>query len=381
MVSEWTTKEELLKGTGLKEDEGAKEIAKLINKGSVDADYSDVENPKFKINDNFDIPKFLDGLDKKYGFSDRSKKIEGEHNARYYPVIRHGYLHLKHKLETKKDYPEDLLRMCKEQVGFDLTEKTPHLLDEANVFEVPPKVVWILSKTNNQIFYRELPFERTVLDCDVRIDNLWFKGFFLMADMCWTYYGDTDGFCDEFFLFTIFDEKGTRLDSKELDSPDWIRSGSGPITKSTLKKLRVFICNFLDFLNNPEVKIVRFERSKKNVERRIREGKEVLPSISKIFVTGELKQYVEKLSFDKFSYGYRFWVRGHFSRFWNKKRYKKLYDLLERNELPKKYYVDDKIRPGNKVIMIWNKPYVKGSGVLISKKYELKKIKRKRERK
>ena len=198
------------------------------------------------------------------------------------------------------------------------------------------------------------------------IDNLWFKGFLITTKgLTWTYWGDRDGYCDNPLIFDAFQVNQTDLEKHFQDNLK--------LKKATIKKLKMFICNFFDFLNNPEVRVTRFERTKKNIERRLREGKEILPSCNKIFIRGELKQYLDSVSSGLSTYNYKFWVRGHFKRFWNKKRYNTIYGMLEHNNLPSKYYVDDKIKQNDKIIMIWNKPFVKGSGVLISKRYEVKK--------
>ncbi len=86
-----------------------------------------------------------------------------------------------------------------------------------------------------------------------------------------------------------------------------------------------------------------------------------------------LNQEKNKLNISSRTLNYRFWVRGHFMRFWNKKKYAKLYNSLKEGNLASKYYVDSKIRHNDVVIMLWKKPFIKGSGVLISKKYKLKK--------
>ena len=318
------------------------------------------------------------GLINKQEFTDKGNKLVKnvidriEDTDKFYPIIRHGYLHLKHKLDTKKDYPDDLIKICKEQMGFDLNKRTPHLLEDAELFEIDPKTIWILQMTDNDIFERNLPFRKFVIDCNLNIDKYWFKGFLVIGDevnrtWVWTYFGLRDGYCDEFLLFTL-DPEGTYHGSKEEAQKDkGVITSTIGIDKKPLNKRRIFICNFIDFLNNPEVKIIKFERSQKNVERRLRQGKEILPSAHKIIIRGELKTYIEKMHDPTgVIYSHKFIVRGHFKRFWNKKRFRKLYDELEHNRLPKnkdgseKYYVDSRIKEGEKILMIWNKPFVKG---------------------
>jgi len=181
--------------------------------------------------------------------------------------------------------------------------------------------------------------------------------------LTFTYWGEKDLLCTNSLIFKSFSQDTTKLE-------EYFRKD---MKKSTIKKLKMFVCNFFDFINNPEVRIIQLIRSEKNKQRRIRDGKEPLPSSNKIKITGTLKTYLDKPEFSGEHFNYRFWVRGHFMRFWNKKRFSKLYKKLEFNDLPEGYYVDEKIRHHDKIIMKWKKPYIKGSGVLISKRYEVKK--------
>jgi hypothetical protein len=109
-----------------------------------------------------------------------------------------------------------------------------------------------------------------------------------------------------------------------------------------------FVLNFLNFVNNPDIKIVEQKRSEQNVKRRLKQGKTTLPSSYKIFLKGELKVYVERIcNGEKFKYSHKFWVRGHFRR-------------LESDR-----YKEKKI--------LWILPFLKGNGLLIDKTYHLEK--------
>lgn len=125
--------------------------------------------------------------------------------------------------------------------------------------------------------------------------------------------------------------------------------------KKDIKKrdfINKFALNFLNFINNPEIKWVEHRRNQKSIERRIRRGIPIISSTVSITLTGKLKKYIDELSSGKkFQYDYRFWVRGHFrdlqhSRYKEKKR-------------------------------IWILPFVKGEGILIEKTYKIKKEKEK----
>lgn len=110
-----------------------------------------------------------------------------------------------------------------------------------------------------------------------------------------------------------------------------------------------FAINLLNFINDPFVKLVDVTRTPKSNERRIKKGKITLPSGYKIRLTGELKEYVDKVAAvgEREGYSHMFWVRGHFRTF-NSPRYKTM--------------------RGKRV---WIPPFLKGDGIAIEKPYSL----------
>lgn len=121
-------------------------------------------------------------------------------------------------------------------------------------------------------------------------------------------------------------------------------------TDSKSKKfVHQFVLNFLNFLHNPEIEYVEHTRSRKNIERRKKAGKPIIPNTNKIRVTGSLKRYIDALNYggNLGRYNYRFWVRGHF-RNYNADRYK---DMKGKKQ--------------------WILPYIKGKGILIEKNYKV----------
>lgn len=107
--------------------------------------------------------------------------------------------------------------------------------------------------------------------------------------------------------------------------------------------------NFLDFLNNPEVELLTIDRSDEQNDKRIKGGKPPIPTQKLIKLTGKLKVYINKLESDGlYKVSHRFWVRGHFRTLRNKTRY-----------------------GSNSGKKIWILPYIKGSGILIDKNYEV----------
>lgn len=125
------------------------------------------------------------------------------------------------------------------------------------------------------------------------------------------------------------------------------------VTETTDEHIRDFIhkfvLNFLNFLDNPSVQYVEHIRSEKNVERRMKLGKPIIPSTFTIKITGKLKEYIDDIeSKGLWTYSYKFWVRGYF---------RTLKDARYKENIGKR---------------LWIPPFIKGhSGILIEKDYVL----------
>lgn len=130
----------------------------------------------------------------------------------------------------------------------------------------------------------------------------------------------------------------------DKDWTEWISIDDEKKLKILIKKI---VCNFLNLINHPEVELVNC--SKKLLrESRIQKGKLGVPDEVEINLTGKLKKYISERSANRekaWEIGHRFWVRGHWMEF-KDKRYK--------NMLGKK---------------IWIPEYIKGKGELIKKDY------------
>jgi hypothetical protein len=119
--------------------------------------------------------------------------------------------------------------------------------------------------------------------------------------------------------------------------------------KKVSKFLKDFICNFLLFINDPEIEFVTHARDEKNRERRIRQHKVPLPNSKRVRIIGRLKRYIDGISHNlsKGHFNYRFWISGHIRHLRSDK------------------FVNKK----GQIIFI--SPYVKGEGVLLKRTYDL----------
>lgn len=109
-------------------------------------------------------------------------------------------------------------------------------------------------------------------------------------------------------------------------------------------RIRLFVSNFLDYLDEPEVKVIVNMNAKdlaKRNEKRARRGKPPLPPIRIITVDGELKRYVRLVEGKCRTIDVarnETWVDGHFFRFWSRDKWCNLYAWI------KKCKTDDEIR-------------------------------------
>jgi hypothetical protein len=126
------------------------------------------------------------------------------------------------------------------------------------------------------------------------------------------------------------------------------------LNRKARRFIKMFVMNFLNFINDPCVQYVTVEHDKQRNEQRINDGKLPIPNRNVIKLTGVLKKYVSELSQDKTTWNHsiRWWVRGHFRilrdvDYWGAKA-------------------------GTRIFI---PPYIKGSGVLITKAYSVEKKK------
>lgn len=110
--------------------------------------------------------------------------------------------------------------------------------------------------------------------------------------------------------------------------------------------IKMFVMNFLNFINSPDVSFIGVKYSEERNDKRIKDGKLPIPSRTVIKLNGVLRKYVEEIKRNPiWSYNYRFFVRGHF-RTLRAERYGE--NIGKR---------------------LWIPPYIKGKGVLIEKEY------------
>lgn len=230
-------------------------------------------------------------------------------------------------------------------------------LKNSKIFILEENIAQMLYLTDNEIFPREIPFDNFFLETSFELeDGTMVKGIHIIKEPK-----------NNFIIASVrlsnknlppstmsFDLFATKLDTLKVGNKffDMKTEEGGEIGIGVIKnkKLQTFICNFLDFLNDPEVELKIITRTEEQNQKRINKGKFAIPQLNFIIVTGKLKIYQDKISNGiHFSYSHKFWVRGHFRILRNEERYKE--SIGKRT---------------------WIKPYIKGKGILLDKDYKLK---------
>lgn len=246
------------------------------------------------------------------------------------------------------------------------------ILKDAKYFEVPENINWMLCNTKNKVSEIRLPHLFMFFDTRFIIEDRTYYGLLLgdisqLKEMAKTNQNlrnkDLQSLGEGIIIQTFYED---------VNRLRWVKLKLYEKTKDRkLNKLKEYIMNLIYFINSEDVKIMVHTRSKKNAERRIQNKKIPIPSHNKIQVIGYLKKYIDKVESQGVGRGFthRFTVRGHWRHFWDKK-FDGLYKAYEDGKLEevrgKSYTMD-----ASGTLKVWVYPYVKGSGILIDKKYEL----------
>jgi hypothetical protein len=223
-------------------------------------------------------------------------------------------------------------------------------LFQTKIFVCSDTILKFLTKdyTKNIIGYRHLPFESIFIPMNRSIKGQTIRGIGLY---------ELNQTSDNKLIQIVFIVERTKGETglyvcKLDNSTDISESSVGDWTKEDkiiVEEVRYFVCNLLDFINNPEVELVHIEHTIDENRKRIARGKVPIPICKYVRINGSLKEYFDSLNSGKtFNYSHKFFVRGHFR-------------TLKSNKWKNKV--------GTK---IWIYPYIKGEGILINKEYRIK---------
>ncbi|KKM92293.1 hypothetical protein LCGC14_1220010, partial [marine sediment metagenome] len=268
-------------------------------------------------------------------------------NTFIYKLMKNSHLNKNQIIDIYKFNFEALIRKIEQ-------------LRNTKIFHIEEALGLALERTRNKIYNRHLPFDNMFFEYNMNFKDFNIIGFHITKDKFGVtitihYLKENNNVLSQHIgFFDRFDEENpiesgvlkdmTKLTAK-LNKIDLMK-------KKDKRHIRNFFCNFLDFLNCPDVDIVVIERTEKENRKRVLIGKNPIPSQTFIRVKGKLKIYLNELkSAGYFNYSHRFWVRGHFRTLRSPKW---------------------KNKQGTK---IWIPPYIKGKGRLIERVYEVEKPK------
>ncbi len=224
-------------------------------------------------------------------------------------------------------------------------------VQEVKLFELEDTLVPILQQT--QAEDGKKAFNKLFIDTQLNLDDKVFFGFLLNGI-------DND--------LTVISTVFIDIKTENIGFLSFMLEKVNLRMKATKEEKEIisFIYSFLNFINEPEVQIIEAPLNPKNNKRRAEKGNIALPANRIIRINGRLKQYVESFNQEaKKGFNHRFWVRGHFAKLKNRKRYKALY-VLTQEELNKRGYTFQ-----DQTIRIWRKPSIRGSGILLNSSYKV----------
>ena len=240
------------------------------------------------------------------------------------------------------------------------------LFAHGRVFEIDKQLQEEFKNTKNKFHKRMKPLNIPIfIPCNIKLHNIKVYALVLF-----------EGGSDDFYILATNGINIARFNTpirslksltiEEIKSDNFL-GYQDKYEKELYSETRNYVWNFLDFLNHPEIKT----RLIKSINNEKRKSRGQLPMPDKVFVTvtGKLYKYLyeDRVNVVRNSINCRFWVRGHFVHFHNKKRYKRLY-LMGQDKLDKgSYYLNDNI------ITKYICGYIKGSGEMKNKIYRLRK--------
>jgi len=282
------------------------------------------------------------------------------------------YLNAIRELNSIQDHPEIALKLIidksKGMTAINTATKRLRWILEAKPFYVDADTTKLLTLTQNKIQFKPLPFNNIFIDTEIDLGRIKILGIHLQA-VNPTGTGTTFKICEDqgekytnysyFYLVKdkqhpkhIYWEHGVIFSTdklektfkEDLEKRVDVQGISFDEAMNASKSARIFVMNFLDLLNNPEVEIATRHTDPDRNQKRRQAGKIPLPPRRIITLKGKIKQYIDQMKTGKhFTYGHQFWVRGHF-----------------------RTYTSDKYKAMNGKKQ-WILPFIKGQGILIEK--------------
>ena len=234
----------------------------------------------------------------------------------------------------------------------------------AKVFQIDDNIKLLLNHTTNKIGIRNMPFPIMYLDVQIEQGNTVFTGILIHRIY------DYDKLDPELKSIIFKKEEVEQFDKLKdsifilllgYDKVDFgnvfyitriLPDGTFDKIDKHTKNILTFICNFLDYLNDPDVETVNLKDTNKRHDRELKNYYESCKmDLGQIYITRinrPVKFYPQRgMSEGRSSFHCRFWIRGHFRTL----RHKRYGEHIGRK--------------------MWIQPFIKGQGVLVQKDYKV----------
>ncbi len=271
--------------------------------------------------------------------------ISDNDRVKYYQVMMKHLLHI--LCEQKDCDNKDIMN-----------QMVMPMANQARLFEIADDLVPILQNTKSEDSF--MPFPYISLDCRIQIYERNYLGL-IAGDV---EIGDDGASRTYISVYYNTEEDGVEL-ALEFFA---VKNNDYSHLNKHQKKLYYFLNSFCNFLNEPNVKFIENKSNPKNNKRRADRGALPLPTKYTIRISDELRRYVNDFNEGiRSPLSHKFLVRGHFMKFRDKDKYKRIYELSIDSLIDKGYQTDK-----GGYIKKWKKPFIKGNGIFINKSYKLK---------
>jgi len=248
------------------------------------------------------------------------------------------------------------------------------VLENGMVFQVEDEDIGMALL--NDYFEGESSFQTMIIDCKFPIGE---KTFYCLG--VGSYY--TENKIHYRAVTTCYEKDGKMyLAMFALDKTELMEDNGFNLTPKEVKQLRSVVFGCFNLFNEQDVKMIDRPENPKNNIRRREKGRITLPSFKIVRITGELKQYSQRIAtgIKRRGYNYKFWVRGTYMHFFDKKKHKRLYAMKEdETELFKERTTKNKDgsiqkwrykKDKNGIIIRWRRAFEKGEGLHIKQMYK-----------
>ena len=248
-----------------------------------------------------------------------------------------------------------------------------------------------LARTNNVVYPRPLPFPSIHLECNVPLTEGTLKYLHIWVGFNYTDTGINileEGYTKEYmdilneayttrkfwinYMGIIEDEGEEIMVGESFNFPEGfaIKTEYQQYMEGEFKKIsdiepcdqtnpsnkcedvKKYLCNLMDTLMMPEVEVIE---KKTGIRDRNGNGKNI--TYNEIKIGKKVRRLFESGNGENEKYSHAFWVSGHFRHYFDKKRWKNIYQ-----EKPKGYFYD-----GEGYLTQLISPFIKGTGKIIKK--------------